>query len=535
MSAFARTIIESQRAEAARLDQLAAEYAAVNGQDSATAQDYRRLATEIRERIARGERADAEDDRFKFNDAPPAADEDVAVLKPQPAVAACKRHKYGPGGKGEAKCSRCGAARVRAPKRTTNTAGAAGSGGTGSHPGALIQDATAAVSNDNAAPSTHEDPRSGDKPGANDLPLAPAADQLSGSTVRKPCITTTDAASPLAEEQGATAAEQAADAHGGAPSPAAAGALPDGPLTGPASTSTPSSLSEVIPEVLSLSSSLEAGAAGGATPSAAPATPHTFLCPEPIRFGHLKTLGQRSPFHLTAGERDETAPMERGSALHAILLGTRDVIAYPGRRAGKDWEAFQTDNQDSLILTVADYERVIAMAESVRATPYAEAALDGVREQTLRWDFAGVPCRSTPDVRTPKRIVDLKATRSAKPEDFERQAIRSFAYHAQLAWYDESVRTLKLGTPTEHILIAVESAPPFPCVLYRLTDRALEAGHKLWRAWFERLKACRDTGLWPSYSSGRILDLDVDDPEAMPDLEFAESAASDAQQTETEA
>ena len=245
----------------------------------------------------------------------------------------------------------------------------------------------------------------------------------------------------------------------------------------------------------------------------------SFICPEPVRFSFLRLLGQRSPAHFagTSAELDETAAMERGSAVHAMLLGGAPVLCYPRRRAGKDWDAFEADHPDALILTETEYNKAVAMAVSVRRTPFAEAALDGIRETPILWTRAGVACRSTPDVRTDKRVVDLKTTRTAHPDEFTRLAL-SRAYHGQLAWTEEGMKALKLGVVSERIIVAVESVPPFVCQLFRFTDRAMEAGQKLVAAWFERLLVCRATGMWPPYLQ-RIAEIDV--PEEGVELTFA--------------
>lgn len=231
---------------------------------------------------------------------------------------------------------------------------------------------------------------------------------------------------------------------------------------------------------------------------------------EPLRFSHLKAFGTLSPAHYRYGtEPDETTSMERGSAVHALALGNKPVLAYPGVRRGKEWEAFKARHDSSLIVTEKEYERALAMANAIKAHKYGAAALEGIREQTLLWDFAGLPCRGTMDVRTKTRVTDIKTSRTAKPGWFDSIAVRN-AYHAQLCWYAEGIRTLGLGNPTELVIVAVESSAPYVCTVYRLTERAMEAGDRLWRSWIERLRVCLDSDSWPGYSEA-IVDLDVPD------------------------
>ena len=48
--------------------------------------------------------------------------------------------------------------------------------------------------------------------------------------------------------------------------------------------------------------------------------------------------------------------------------------------------------------------------------------------------------------------------------------------------------------------MAVETSPPYPVTVLRLTDRALAAGEKLIYAWMERLHVWEKSGEFPAYS-----------------------------------
>lgn len=256
---------------------------------------------------------------------------------------------------------------------------------------------------------------------------------------------------------------------------------------------------------------------------------HPGECPQPfppIRFSHLKAAG-RSPAHarlaLMGEGDDETRSMERGSATHALLFETVPVVAYPGAvRRGKEWEAFQANHADDLIVTAADYEKANRMADAVRANYLAQDVLRGTREKTLLWKDGGRECRATPDVADYlNHVTELKTCATADPQRFTWQALRMH-YHAQLAWYLDAVVACGLGRPQAAYIVAVESSAPWPVTVLRLTDRALEAGRRACRLWFERLRGCERTGEWPAYSQS-VLDLDVPDEF---ELDFGDSEAA---------
>ena len=253
----------------------------------------------------------------------------------------------------------------------------------------------------------------------------------------------------------------------------------------------------------------------------------------PVRFSTLKQLG-RSPahyFHAVQDEREETLAMRLGAGVHAMLFGQPlvkwDQPAKKGSgkapRNGSAWEAFLQANAGATILNAAEWSQAEAVVASIRSNRPAMDLLDGAElEQRIDWSFLGRSCRSTPDARTPRYLVDLKTTKTAEPDRFARQSMW-LGYHAQLAFYLDAVRESGLGTPTEAYVIAVESAPPHPVTVLRLTERAIEQGRRLCRLWFERLLTCEAANQWPGYAQS-VVDLDVPDDDVA--LVFAEPEAA---------
>lgn len=238
----------------------------------------------------------------------------------------------------------------------------------------------------------------------------------------------------------------------------------------------------------------------------------------PVRFSTLKQFA-RSPlhyWHAVQSGYDETASMRLGSGVHAMLFG-QPVTRWGGKtRNGKEWDAFQAANPKTTILNGREWSEAEQIVASILRNPLALSILrDGepVVEQRIDWTWQGRAFRSTPDVRAADRVVDLKTTRCAEPEKFARSAIW-MGYHAQLALYLDAVRESQLGTPREAFVVAVESAPPYPVTVLRLTERALDQGRRLCRLWFERLLQCEAANEWPGYVQS-IAELDVpnDDPD----------------------
>ncbi len=237
----------------------------------------------------------------------------------------------------------------------------------------------------------------------------------------------------------------------------------------------------------------------------------------PIHFRHLVATGlsaQHGRFSLDGGEDDETTAMERGTAVHAMIFGTRKVIGYHAgkNRSGKTWEAFEAEHAGIEILTAKEFDKASRMAEAVRANPLAMDVLfsnGAVHEQRFPWQFMGHDCEGTPDVRAPAYVAELKTSVSAQPDRFRWQVLRMH-YHAALAWYMQGVALSGLGQPQAAYIVAVESSPPHPVTVHRLTPRTLDLGARLVRLWMERLIGCEAAGEWPGYAQS-ILELDLEE------------------------
>jgi hypothetical protein len=230
----------------------------------------------------------------------------------------------------------------------------------------------------------------------------------------------------------------------------------------------------------------------------------------PVRFHNLMQFG-RSAAHgkwsLDGGEQDETTPMESGSALHGCLLKGERVLCFDTPRRGKAFDQFASENAGAHILTPAVYDKTMRMIEAVHAHPRAMEMLEGIREETLLFKFLGRECRSTPDVRKPERVVELKSARSSEPNEFQREVLRRH-YHGQMAFQMEAVVASGLGLPADAFIVAVESTEPHPVTVFHLSPRMLDYGARLVRLWMERLKACEAAGVFPAYCEA-IVEIDV--------------------------
>jgi hypothetical protein len=247
-----------------------------------------------------------------------------------------------------------------------------------------------------------------------------------------------------------------------------------------------------------------------------------------VRFNRLKQLA-KSPAHYLANPGGESSAQDKGTAVHAVLLGGKRITFYPEKtkagkaapRNGGKWEAFRAENASAKIVTAKEYDQVSRMVEAVRANRMAMELLDGAtHEETILFEMLGLECRSTPDFHAPDRFGELKTTVSADPFRFGWQA-KKMSYHAQMALHREALkRTRRIAADAIGYIIAVESTLPYPVTVMRVPEKALEIGDKQIRRWMETLKGCLSSNQWPAYAQN-VVDLEL--PEAE-ELSFADGA-----------
>ena len=224
-----------------------------------------------------------------------------------------------------------------------------------------------------------------------------------------------------------------------------------------------------------------------------------------IRFSHLRAFGRSAAHgqHALKVEQKETYAMQRGTAVHAILFGTRKVAGYEGVRRGKAYEAVVEANPDTEILTMTEHDKARRMVDSIRASKVAAPFLQGQTEHTIKFRWNNLDCRATPDVRGNGFLTELKSSKSADPSKFLWHA-RRMQYHAQLRFQQyASERPTMVQESMEirdHYIVCVESDAPYPVTVFHVEPEAIEEGERLLMLWAERLKNSASSDFYPPYT-----------------------------------
>jgi hypothetical protein len=229
-----------------------------------------------------------------------------------------------------------------------------------------------------------------------------------------------------------------------------------------------------------------------------------------VHFSQLKRIGDSGLQYLEALKGGKSSPAQvLGTSVHAMVLGCRpgeSLVRYSGRRAGKEWDAFEAEHAGATILNDAEWTKAQAIAESVLRDPVAREYMDVARfEVPLSWDEGGILCETSGvDIVTPSRIGDLKTAATTHIEKFQRQAF-GFNYHAQMAFYARGAKANGLDVSQGVFVVAVETCPPYEVVVHELSADLLDLGDRTVSLWLERYRVYRDSNQWPGRAQSAVV------------------------------
>ncbi|MBA9078294.1 PD-(D/E)XK nuclease-like domain-containing protein [Rufibacter quisquiliarum] len=235
-----------------------------------------------------------------------------------------------------------------------------------------------------------------------------------------------------------------------------------------------------------------------------------------INASGLKTIIQKSPFHLANAEEKEPTPaMLFGTAYHTYVLEPLDFLDQYWsldlskkpeplqdfrNTKNKEWKASQeAKNTGKTLISNEDILRLVAMKDVLFANPtIAGFLIDGDYELShYHEDFYGARVRVRPDYLKPKVIVDLKTCEDASPEGFARQC-HNFGYHIQAALYTDVLESI-YGVSRKFVFICQEKTYPYAAQAYAASDSMIEQGRYEYSLALETYKKCLATGEWPGY------------------------------------
>ena len=162
-------------------------------------------------------------------------------------------------------------------------------------------------------------------------------------------------------------------------------------------------------------------------------------------------------YHRLNDDHKPTDAMKFGTAFHAYLLGTSDVVSLPEGESfrSKDNQKWRDEQLEAgnIIVTYNDMQLLKRMKEGIEQTSlmpeypdYMEIIEQGTKEQCIEWKDrqTGLMLKAKPDLIPvgTDYLVDLKTAQKADAESFAKEVI-NYGYHIQTVFYRAAVAACK--------------------------------------------------------------------------------------------
>jgi hypothetical protein len=228
---------------------------------------------------------------------------------------------------------------------------------------------------------------------------------------------------------------------------------------------------------------------------------------------------------------EETASQKLGTAVHLAILEPhkfedqycyydKSMLPYPDstmvKKENKQWyEDFCKEKSDKIILTKDEYDKVIAMQQSVYSNSFAKDLLvDCLIEHSsygvVNHDGQDIPVRVRPDAISIKGnyFISLKTTIDASKDGFANECAK-YNYHAKESFYMTCLRSLldENHKPLTGYFIAVENKAPYLCQVFDMNEERVysevseffQVGKHLVDIAFSRFLDLKETGKAKGY------------------------------------
>lgn len=215
--------------------------------------------------------------------------------------------------------------------------------------------------------------------------------------------------------------------------------------------------------------------------------------------------------------------MDRGTLAHLAILQpelVRERVAVwtGAKRAGGDWDKFQADNPDKLIIRRDDYDEVMHAANRVLELPELRAMLAGAQTEVSLYAEDGtgadtVYCMGRVDAIVNKDCVtiipDLKTTDAGIDHKSVEWTIRDLKYREKMAMYRRMYLDITGDDPelVQCHLLFVRMKQPIAVRLVKISTGALEYGEWRMKQAIDAVRTCIKSGNWPVYMVRDVVDV----------------------------
>ena len=222
-----------------------------------------------------------------------------------------------------------------------------------------------------------------------------------------------------------------------------------------------------------------------------------------ISSSDVKTVYGKSLLHWVGQEYKESPTLERGKAVHSLILEyeKQAVVRGPSDRRGNKWKEAkqQAEQKGKILLTERDYDTALEIAESALFnSEFLRSKISNknfISEASIftRCKKTGMLIKCRPDgLIIPEsdkgkgEILDIKTTHDASPNGFQRE-LRKYNYDLQIAFYLHTMRCASLPC-SEMYLVAIEKTPPYAVGVHVLSEIYIKHAEKRMIQTLEKMK-----------------------------------------------
>lgn len=223
-------------------------------------------------------------------------------------------------------------------------------------------------------------------------------------------------------------------------------------------------------------------------------------------------------------EEEQTPALLFGSLVHKLILEPDEfdkeyAVTPVCDKRTKEGKAIYANYLETLNnrteITESDYEKAVAMRDTVMSNPKAKSLLTGgTTETSYYWNDSrtGVLCKCRPDKVNKGYIIDLKTTGDASPSGFAK-SLNDYRYHVQAAWYLRGYEAATGIKPEGFIFIAVEKKAPYSTAIYVCNDISAEIGAREADQDIDIFVSCSESGNWYGYGGEKNEVMSIDLPQ----------------------
>lgn len=208
----------------------------------------------------------------------------------------------------------------------------------------------------------------------------------------------------------------------------------------------------------------------------------------------------------------DTTALAFGRACHSWVLGEPTFNQY---FVVSPFDSFRTkearewrDTETRTVIKAEQLDAIKAMTAALQAHPLLRNVfVDGEPERAVIYQDkeTGIWIKTRPDwlPNTLRMVPDFKTARSARPEDFTRQAF-ALGYHQSAALTIEGLRTVLGWDNATYYFVAQEKEPPYVALPFVMRDTDIEWGALQNRRALRKLADALSSDKWPAYADGAV-------------------------------